>query len=150
MHQKRNIQHQKKSEVDQERFSVKVFKTYFLKPLVDLRNFAPFYLQSIINPTNEIWCKRLLMRIQSINFIMKNMFQNSTVQYTIKVFVNHSSRRTLVKKLKQNQVPKSEVISITIHIREAGFDFCENGDEIHQQYLPNIIGNRKKPSSSIW
>ena len=150
MHQKRNIQHQKKSEVDQERFSVKVFKTYFLKPLVDLRNFAPFYLQSIINPTHEIWCKRLLMRIQSINFIMKNMFQNSTVQYTIKVFVNHSSRRTLVKKLKQNQVPKSEVISITIHIREAGFDFCENGDEIHQQYLPNIIGNRKKPSSSIW
>ena len=81
---------------------------------------------------------------------MKNMFQNSTVQYTIKVFVNHSSRRTLVKKLKQNQVPKSEVISITIHIREAGFDFCENGDEIHQQYLPNIIGNRKKLSSSIW
>ena len=150
MHQKRNIQHQKKSEVDHERFSVKVFKTYFLKPLVDLRNFAPFYLQSIINPTNEIWCKSLLMRIQSINFIMKNMFQNSTVQYTIKVFVNHSSRRTLVKKLKQNQVPKSEVISITIHIREAGFDFCENGDEIHQQYLPNIIGNRKKPSSSIW
>ena len=148
-HQKRNIQHQKKSEVDHEWFSVKVFKTYFSKPLVDLRNFARFYLQSIVNPTNEIWCKRLLMRIQSTNFIMKNVVQNSTLQYTIKLFVNHSSRRTLVKKLKQNQVPKSEVISITIHIREAGFDFCENGDEIHQQHLPNIIDNRKKPSSSI-
>ena len=71
LHQKRNIQHQKKSELDREQFSVKVFKTYFSKPLVDLRNFAPLYLQSIVNPTNEIWCKRLLMRIQSINFIMK-------------------------------------------------------------------------------
>lgn len=148
-HQKRNIQHQKKSELDREQFSVKVFKTYFSKPLVDLRNFAPLYLQSIVNPTNEIWCKRLLMRIQSINFIMKNMVQNSTLQYTIKLFLNHSSRRTLVKKLKQNQVPKSKVISITIHIREAGFNFCENGDEIHQQHLPNIIDNRKNPSSSI-
>ena len=34
--------------------------------------------------------------------------------------VFHSARKTLVKKLKQKQVPKSEIISITGHNREVG------------------------------
>ena len=45
---------------------------------------------------------------------MKNMIKNSTLANTItKKVTNHSARKTLVKKLKKNKVPKSDIITIT-------------------------------------
>ena len=48
-------------------------------------------------------------------------------------------KKTLVKKLKQQQVPKSEIISITGHNREAGLDAYDSSDEMQQKQLSNLL-----------
>ena len=48
-------------------------------------------------------------------------------------------KKTLVKKLKQQQVPKSEIISITGHNREAGLDAYDSGNEVQQKQLSHFI-----------
>ena len=56
--------------------------------------------------------------------------QNSPLQNREKHLANHSARKALVKKLKQQQVPKSEIIRITGHNREAGLDAYDSGDKV--------------------
>ena len=41
--------------------------------------------------------------------------------------------KTLVKKIKQQQVPKSEIISITGHNCEAGLNAYDRGDKVQQK-----------------
>ena len=52
-----------------------------------------------------------------------------------------------MKKLKQQQVPKSEIISITGHNREAGLDAYDSGDEVQQKQLSHFIDNHKPTAS---
>ena len=59
---------------------------------------------------------------------------------TWKHITNHSARKTLVKRLKQNNVAKSEIISITGTSAEAGLDPYDSGDEKHQA-ISNAIDN---------
>ena len=73
------------------------------------------------------------MEINSINSMMKDLISNSTLQNNGKHLENHSVRKTLVKKLKQQQFPKSEVIRITGHNREVGLDAYDSGDEVQQK-----------------
>ena len=59
--------------------------------------------------------------------------------------------KTLVKKLKQQQVPKSEIISITGHNPKTGLDAYGSGDEVQQKQLSHFIDNHqptKSPSNS--
>ena len=49
---------------------------------------------------------------------MKSMVQNELLQDIDKNNANHSTQNTLVKKVKQNQVPKSEIASVTGHTRK--------------------------------
>ena len=91
---------------------------------------GPFYLQPIVNPLTNIWYKKTPMGINSINSMMKDLISNSPLQNSEKHLANHSAKKTLVKKLKQQQVPKSEIISITGHNREAGLDACNSCDEV--------------------
>ena len=46
------------------------------------------------------------MGVNTINNIMKTMIKNSPLANITKKVTNHSARKTLVKKLKQNHVPK--------------------------------------------
>ena len=39
---------------------------------------------------------------------------------------NHSARKTLVKNLRQNYIPKPEIIGITSHSSEAGHDVYDS------------------------
>ena len=71
---------------------------------------------------------------------MKNVISKSPLE-TLKHIANHSARKTLVKRLKQNNVAKSEIISITGHSTEAGLDPYDSGDEKQQQAISNAIDN---------
>ena len=51
---------------------------------------------------------------------MKDLISSSPLQNSEKHLANHSARKTFVKKLKQQQVPKSKIISISGNNREAG------------------------------
>ena len=87
------------------------------------------------------------MGINSINSMMKDLISNSPLQKSEKHLANHSARKTLVKKLKQKQVPKSEIISITGHNREAGLDAYDSSDEMQQKQLSHFIDNHQLTAS---
>ena len=53
----------------------------------------------------------------------------------------------LEKKLKQQQVPKSEITSITGHNREAGLDAYDSSDEMQQKQLSPFIDNHQLTAS---
>ena len=75
----------------------------------------------------------------TINEIMKRMVSNSSLATSTKKLTNHSARKTVIKKLKQNKVPKSDIIGITGHSTEAGLDAYDSGDEDEQQVISNAI-----------
>ena len=104
-------------------------------------------MQPILNRLTNIWYKEMPVGINSINFMMKDLISNSPLQKSEKHLANHSARKTLVKKLKQKQVPKSEIISITGHNREAGLDAYDSGDEVQQKQLPHFIDNHQPTAS---
>ena len=62
----------------------------------------------------------MLMGQYTINLIMKKMVEISPLASSTKRLTNHSARKTVVKKFKQNHIPKSEIIGITGHTTEAG------------------------------
>ena len=67
---------------------------------------------------------------------MKDAISKSPLE-TLKHITNHSARKTLVKRLKQNNVAKSEIISITGH----STDPYDSVDEKQQQVISNVILN---------
>ena len=76
-----------------------------------------------------------------------NLISNSPLQKIEKQLANHSARKTLLKKLKQRQVLKSEIISITGHNRIAGLDAYDSGDEVQQKQLSHFIDNHQPTAS---
>ena len=80
---------------------------------------------------------------------MKCMVANSPLsnQSSTKKLTNHSARKTLVKKLKNNNVSKSEIIGITGHTNEAGLDAYDSGDEREQQMMSYAIDNVQKATT---
>ena len=147
LHKKSRLQLPKMFETQSERCPVKLFQKYLSKRPVGMEKSGPFYLQPIVNPLTNIWYKKTPMGINSINSMMKDLISNSPLQNSEKHLANHSAKKTLVKKLKQQQVPKSEIISITGHNREAGLDAYDSGDEVQQKQLPHFIDNHQPTAS---
>ena len=83
----------------------------------------------------------------NINSMMKDLISNSSLQKSEKHLANHSPRKILVKKLKQQQIPKSEITSITGHNREAGVDAYDSSDEMQQKQLSHFIDNHQPTAS---
>ena len=127
------------------RCPVAIFKFFISKRPPTLRNNGPFYLAVIDNPATNIWFKVSPMGANSINNIMKNMKLKSPLSNSTKRLTNHSARKTVVKKLKNAQVPRSEIVGITGHANEAGLDDYDSGDEFQQRKISFAIdGNKNK------
>ena len=107
-------------ETQSERCPVILSQKYLLKHPVGMEKSGPFYLQPTVNPLTNIWYKKTPLGINSINSMMKDLISNPPLHKSEEHLANHSAKKTLAKKLKQKQVPKSEIISITGHNREAG------------------------------
>ena len=88
---------------------------------------------------------------------MKDLTSNSPLQSSEKHLANHSTRKTLVKKFKQQQVPKSETISITGHNQEMKIlgtvfrDFGKNmvGKRYFQHYTEPVITGKNSEKSGL-
>ena len=77
----------------------------------------------------------------AISKIMKSMKENSPLQEMCpdKRLSNHSVRKTVVRKLKAEGVPKSEIITITGHRKEQSVEAYDSGNEDGQRKLSNMI-----------
>ena len=65
--------------------------------------------------------------------MIKDLILNSPLQNSEKHLANHPAIKALVKKLKQQQVLKSEIINITGHNLEADLDAYDSGDEFQKK-----------------
>ena len=123
LHEKHRLIQPKMFSTDTSRCPVNIFKLYLSKRPSQLRSSGPLYLSIIHKPvSNSLWYKNVPMGQHTINSIMKRMIENSPLRNSDKKLTNHSGTKTLVKKLRQNYIPKSEVIGITGHNSEAGLD----------------------------
>ena len=132
-----------------ERCPIRIFKFYLSKQPMELRKNEPSYLPVIINPSSEIWYKKVSMGINTITNLMKKMIKISPLSSINKRITKHSARKSLVKTLKQNKTPKSELITITGHNAEAGLDAWDSDDEEQLKPISSAIDNhepRPKPS----
>ena len=77
---------------------------------------------------------------------MKSMVQNLPLQNIENRIVNHSTRKILAKKLKQNHHNPKSFLSMNIPEKQVRIPMTVRED--HQQHLANIIDS-KEPSGSI-
>ena len=130
---------------DTSRCPVNIFKLYLSKRPSQLRSSGPLYLCIIHNPvSNSLWHKNVPMGQHIINSIMKRRIENSPLRNSDKKLTHHSVRKTLVKKLRQNYIPKSEIIGITGHNSEAGLDAYDSWNEEQQRAISNAIDTVNK------
>ena len=65
-----------------------------------------------------------------------------------KKLTNHSARKTLVKKLKAANQPRSAIIGVTGHTNERSLADYEEGDENEQRLISSIISSDGQASTS--
>ena len=90
---------EKMFETKSEKCPVKLFQKYPSKRPVGMVKSGPFYLLPIVNPLRNVWYKKTPMGINSINSVTKDLISNPTLQNSGKYLINHSARKTLVKKI---------------------------------------------------
>ena len=120
-----------------QRCPVKLFKTFLERRPEELRNSGPLYLALSERPKTQVWYKRQRMGVNSINSFMKNMASQADIQG--KKLTNHSARKTLLKKLKAANQPRSAIIGVTGHTNERSLADYEEGDEKEQRLISSII-----------
>lgn len=128
------------------RCPVKLLKTFLSHRPEEMKNSGPFYLAVIERPKSQVWYKRQRMGIHSINSFMKSMALQGEIEG--KRLTNHSARKTLVKKLKAANQPRSAIIGVTGHTNERSLADYEEGDENEQRLISSIISSDGQASTS--
>ena len=77
---------------------------------------SPFYLavNTEVPKAGKKWFKAAPLGVNSLRSIVKNMLAASQV-HSDKKLVNHSTRKHLVQKLVDNNIPPNEIVQITGH-----------------------------------
>ncbi|XP_066920125.1 uncharacterized protein KIAA1958-like [Clytia hemisphaerica] len=119
-----------------------IYKTYLSKRPLSLRHSGPLYLSINHKTTTNVWFKNQKMGQNTIDTIMKRMVESSTLSTTTtKKLSNHTVRKTGIKRMKANSIPRSEIITVTGHKSEAGLDPYDSGDEVEQRRISHAIDN---------
>ena len=79
------------------------------------------------------------MGVNKIDSFMKNMVLEAELDVQGTNLTNHSVRKTLVKKLKASNQPRSAIIGVKGHTSEQSPADYEEGDEAEQLQISSII-----------
>lgn len=128
------------------RCPVNIFKSYLQRRPEGMKKTGPFYLAVIDHPSSDVWFKKSRMGQNTINNIMKTMKQNSPLATTSaeRKLVNHSARKTTVRKMKAGGIPKSEIVNVTGHTHESGLDPYDSGNEEEQRNISLVIDGKRQ------
>ena len=98
---------------------VKLFDLYVSKRPFEMRNTGRFYLTPKNNSLKNQVCytKNSVGKNKFCSF-MKEIVKDTPLEVSGLRFTNHSGRKTVVKKLKNAQVPESSIIKLTGHTTE--------------------------------
>ena len=120
---------------------VQFFKTYLAHRPEEMRNSGPFYLAIIEKPKSEVWYKKQRVGVNKIDSFMKNMALEAELDVEGRELTNHSVRKTLVKKLKASNQPRSTIIGVTGHTSERSLADYEEGDEAKRRQISSVISS---------
>ena len=85
-----------------------------------MRTSGPLYLAIIQRPKTEVWYAKSRMGEHKLGSIMKTLAQ--TLNVDEKRISNHSTRKSVVAKLKKAGQPRHKIIQITGHANESSLD----------------------------
>lgn len=109
---------------------------------------APFYLQTIQNPSGEVWFKRQRLGINTLGRILKQVGEKAGLNKE-KNIRNHSGRKTLMDDLCNADVPGYRIIQLTGHKSvESIQDYHKKANISQQEEMSRIISATSATSSS--
>ena len=109
-----------------ERDPVKLFEEWLEHRPEALKKTGSLYLSIIPRPTSHVWYMKTRMGEHRIGQIMKSVASCLPPESNKKI-TNHSTRKTVVAKLKNAGQPRHKIIQVTGHARES---FLDDYDEI--------------------
>ena len=68
------------------------------------------------------------MGINKLSTVVKDVIKGSPLENNGKRYTNHSIRKTTVKKLRSQGIPKEDVRTVTGHKRSDSLDAYDSGD----------------------
>ena len=95
-----------------DRCPVAFFKEFLSRRPPEIRTTGPLYLSCVSNPSSQVWYKRQSMGVNKINDFMKSVIKGTTLEDSLKTFSNHSTRKTVVKKLKTAGLERSSIVKV--------------------------------------
>ena len=106
-----------------------IFKIYKSKRPESLKDEGPLYLSPISRPATDVWYKSdIPMGINKLSTVVKDVIKGSPLENNGKRYTNHSIRKTTVKKLRSQGIPKEDVRTVTGHKRSDSLDAYDSGD----------------------
>ncbi|CAB3981254.1 N-alpha-acetyltransferase 15, auxiliary subunit [Paramuricea clavata] len=113
-----------------------------------MRNQGPLYLTIIQRPKNDdVWYTKVRMGQNTTGKIMPRM-TSSLESSTAKKLSNHSTRKTVVQKLKSAGQPRYKIKEITGHASEASLNNYDVISEEERRELSHIISAGYSASAS--
>ena len=112
---------------------------------------SPFYL-AINNKKpkpGQMWFKCSLLGVISLRSMLKNIITDSGLE-TNKKLVNHSTRKHLVEKLVDNDIPPNEIIQITGHKKDNFSDNYSSLSDKKQQQTSAVLSNTASTSQNLY
>ena len=111
---------------------------------------SPFYLAvNIESPKpGQKWFKCSPLGVNSLRSMLKNMIKDSGLK-TDKKLVNHSTRKHLVQKLVDNDVPPNEIIQITGHKNVNSLNNYSTLSDKKQQEISAVLSNTASTSKTL-
>ena len=121
-----------------------------LRPADMMTDESPFYLAvNIESPKpGQKWFKCSPLGVNSLRSMLKNMIKDSGLK-TDKKLVNHCTRKHLVQKLVDNDVPPNEIIQITGHKNANSLNNYSTLSDNKQQQISAVLSNTASTSKTL-
>ena len=116
---------------------VRLFEEFLRRRPSEMRTSGPLYLTIIQRPKTEVWYAKSKMGEHKLGSIMRTLAKTLNVEG--KRISNHSTRKSVVAKLKKAGQPRHKIIQITGHANECSLDDYDEVDESERRTLSHII-----------
>lgn len=116
---------------------VRLFEEFLKRRPLEMRTSGPLYLAIIQRPKTDVWYAKSRMGAHKIGSIMKTVAQ--ALKLEGKRISNHSTRKSVVSKLKKAGQPRHKIIQITGHANESSLDDYDEIEEGERRALSHII-----------
>ena len=125
---------------------VTLFEKFLRRRPSEMRTSGTLYLTIIQRPKTEVWYAKSKMGEHKLGSIMRTLAKTLNVEG--KRIFNHSTRKSVVAKLKKAGQPRHKIIQITGHANECSLDDYDEVDERERRTLSHIISGYSTTSTT--